>query len=515
MDDIHVQHGWWSLNIGEQHNYELPSQFPRNSVSTFSSSCSSAAPSLFSNPARCSQALSVASSQTGFSSASAQSACSGSSAYSTHSSESMRPNASRLLIRPSPKQKKATNPYSCSHCSETFSKRADRKKHIRDKCPYLGQGSICPCCLHVGRNKHQVDKYQRSSGHCGPCAAVDANDKHAFTCSNDGRIYRSLEEYINHFSSELCHLNRAGASRHHRSRLRTLLSEGRDDGNGHSYIYAALVDYCRRKKLLLVFNHLIDSLSEDAAQVYAERLEWGYMPDDGSAHTRLGYTSFKDMVDEILTWSARNAITDTSRPSDTHTRPDQLFSSGLRQHPMSPRKQIPQHSVSISKPLSSAPVPRDRQGLQSAAVTEATAMLQEDPVLRNWPEQYSVSGRWKQSTTGYKTKWPRSLPTLQQQEATVLIKSVNTQPDPVRQARQIATAEQDPSGHLYERKEDLDAFIEWPEQHSLTPPLTARNLSFATRSQVETPSTRTSSEKRHAGIWEWSFEEAFPFEQDS
>ena len=500
MDGAPGQYGWLSEEFEELHNYNInnhyiTSQLPRNSTSTFSSEHSSAASSVFSNSARYSQALSVASSQTSYSSSSARSAYSGVSTYSAGTTGSIPPNGSRTWIRPSPREKKATNAYACSHCNETFSKRADRKKHILEKCPYLGSGSLCSLCLHIGRNKHQVDKHQRSARHRGPCTPVDAKDKHAFTCSNDGKIYRSLDEYINHFSSERCQLNRAGANRLHRSRLRTLLSEGRDDVNGHSYIYVAFVEYCHRKGLLLVFNNLIDSLSEDAAQEYAERLEWGCMPDDGSAQSRLGYTSFKVMVDEIMSCAGRHSI-NNAQPTVADASP----AVTIPQHqPASPRRLIPKQFYPIAKPLPNTPAE-----LESAAVSEASAMLREDLVLRTRPEHHNAfEASSRQPATGYSLKRPRSLATSQQQEATVRVKSVNTQPSPVRRG-------EFPS----ELEEDLDAFVDWPEQYSLTPPLTARNLSFATRAQMEIPSTRTNSEKRHAGIWEWSFDDFVLFEQD-
>ncbi|KAK4620209.1 hypothetical protein CLAFUW4_11331 [Fulvia fulva] len=247
------------------------------------------------------------------------------------------------------------------------------------------------------------------------------------------------------------------------------------------------------------------------------------MPDDGSIQIRLGYTRFDDMVREIMTWSDRTANDNSMGLPQAGIKSAQHSVDTLLQQPISPRRRIPQisqQSHPASKPLPNTPALQTQQVLQSAAVAEASAMLKEDLVLRQRSEQHkALDDTAHPPLRGYKAKRPRPLATSQQQESTIRAKSVNTQPSPIRNDRHAhahALTVKQQSRDLpleLEEEEDLDTFIEWPEQYSLTPPLTARNLSSGTRAQLEIPSTRSSNEKRHAGIWEWSFDDFLLFEE--
>lgn len=222
-------------------------------------------------------------------------------------------------------EKKVKNKFACSHCPKTFSKRSDRKTHWKETCQYLcgtveaqataPLSKLCPICDYVGRNKHQISQHQKLQNHNrGIWDDIRLCDKPRFTCSDDPRIYRTPEDFFAHFNSSTCSLNHHDAHNKwfHHSRLSTLLQEGRDDRGGQHYgTYACLLIHCARYRMTEAdWKAVVNSHSEQTAQRFAEKLEWGLvLPPQSPAMMRLGFTSLSQMIATIVPPGNRNPTT--------------------------------------------------------------------------------------------------------------------------------------------------------------------------------------------------------------
>ncbi|KAI5364708.1 Putative Zinc finger C2H2-type, Rubredoxin-like domain-containing protein [Septoria linicola] len=213
-------------------------------------------------------------------------------------------------------EKQASNKFACSHCSEVFTKKSDRKKHWNQRCQHLGDpntpraspgdGFVCPLCGFVARNEFQRRKHQQMSGHQGSWDPIHLSSKERFTCSNHGIIYHSAHDFYAHFDRDACPLNRHSGGkdgyRHHQTRIITLLQEGRDGRHGnHTYLYAALSAYCITHGLHKDDWHsIVHRHSAEDALALANKLEWGFQRSDRSPANRLGFTNVHHMLAQVV-----------------------------------------------------------------------------------------------------------------------------------------------------------------------------------------------------------------------
>ncbi|KXT15996.1 hypothetical protein AC579_9519 [Pseudocercospora musae] len=314
-------------------------QWPRDSISTFDSDLSRssiALSSVFSQQSRASSCTNYSTGSLG----SAESGCNLdyhsfvdlSQQQGTYRQRSLQPPTRTLA------EKQANNGYACSHCPNTFKKKADRKKHFQNRCTRLGDGYICPSCTHVGRNAHQVRLHRSRHGHPEPVQTIKLSQKRAFTCSDDGKIYYDAKAFFQHFESLDCALNHYSGTHHHQARVITLLQEGRYTERPHRSsvnLYAVLQKCCVANG---ISDHgwkaLIRALPDEIALAYADQLEWGPCQDSASPLSRLGYISMTEMVADILKTAAEYyKAAETMQSSSTRSS---LARDVLREKPLPP-----------------------------------------------------------------------------------------------------------------------------------------------------------------------------------
>ncbi|SMY26170.1 unnamed protein product [Zymoseptoria tritici ST99CH_1A5] len=283
-------------------------------------------------------------------------------------------------------EKKAHNPFACPYCPETFSKSSDRKKHFNNRCKSLGDGAPaweCLLCHHLARSESQIKDHQRKAGHPkSGCRQIHLPTKPRFTCSDDGIIYTDVEDFLEHFAyGSPCRLNEFNShgDHSHRARLRTLLQEGRDDVHGHTYIYAELRAYCAARTWPAArWKEMILSLPEEVAEHFAAKLEWGLVPDEGTALSRLGFTDLSRIVEDILSSDLPKQVESDMFPS------------------MQASTAMVQHGASLSrKPVQN----QDLNSRFAAAASPYNASYHEDAKFM-YPEGH-FQNTWVQSPIGH------------------------------------------------------------------------------------------------------------------